>query len=298
MSGAILTGHMRIITVLLALLSTTGPLLGQKQQNQPAPDSTTSFFSSVTVPKGSAQEDVVCILCSAEIQGRLTGDLVLIGGDASISGSVNGDVIVVGGWIVTSGPIGGEAFTLGGTVTRKPGAKIAGEVDSFPWLHLPGQRSFHPAAVLCLIAIVLLLVFLGGQIWKRGKSDRLGDLVVRRWWLALLVGGGLWYLYLEYLDEYETSSIPLEVLFWVLLLVLFVATWSGFYGLTWAIGRGVSQTEGWKTRLAGALMVSIALLIPVLGLVVLCMIFAIGLGAGLLFTWPATRGPKPVAIEP
>jgi len=288
---------MRANVTLLALLFLTVPVLAQKQQNQADDDSTTSFLSHVTIPKGSSGEDVVCILCSAEVQGRLTGDLVLIGGNAEITGSVDGDVVVVGGWILTRGDIGGEAFALGGSITRDAGAQIKGESESFPWFHLPGQRSFHAAGVLCLIGFLLLLVFFAGLLWKRERSERLADRLTRRWWLALLVGGAVWFGYFEYLDEIETGSEVLGILLLILVLVLLIATWFGFYGMAWAVGRRVSQAVGWKTRLAGALILAVALLVPVLGLAILCLIFTIGLGAGLLFTWPAVRTAKPVAIE-
>ncbi|RPJ54084.1 MAG: hypothetical protein EHM23_29665, partial [Acidobacteria bacterium] len=78
-------------TILFALLLLTGLAFGQNQ----ADEGTTSYLSSVTIDKGSTSEEVVCILCSAEIQGRVTGDLVLVGGNADITGSVDGDVVVV-----------------------------------------------------------------------------------------------------------------------------------------------------------------------------------------------------------
>ncbi len=288
---------MRATPILLTLLSVIGSVLGQNQQHQ-AGESTTSFLSSVTIPGGSTGEDVVCILCSAEIRGRLKGDLVLIGGNAIVSGSVDGDVVVVGGWIRNRGAIGGEAFTLGGEIERQPGGQIKGEAESYPWLHLPGQRSFHPAGVLCLVGSLPLMVFVAGLLWRGEKSDRLADRLIRWWWLALPLGVAVWFLYLEFLDEYETASTVLEILSWALLLLLFIASWFGAYGLAWAVGRRVSRAAGWKTRLAGALILAAALLVPVLGLAVLCLIFTLGLGAGLLFTWPALRAWKPVAIEP
>ncbi len=288
---------MRATAILLALLSLTGPVLGQNPQKPPV-ESTTNFLFRVTIPKGSTGEDVVCILCSAKIQGRLTGDLVLIGGNADVTGSVDGDVVVVGGRLRTRGTIGGEAFTLGGSISRGPGAQIKGEAESVPWLHLPGQRSFHPLGVLCLVGGVLVFVYLAGLIWRRERSESLANLLARRWWLALLVGVAVWYLYAEFLDEYETSSTLLESLLLALLVLLFIATWFGFYGLAWTAGRRVSRTAAWKTRLAGALILSAGLFIPVVGLVVLFLILTVGLGAGLLFTWPSLRRPRPVAIHP
>lgn len=289
--------HMRAIATLLTLVCLAGPMV-PKQPNQAA-ESTTSFLSSVTVPKGSTGEDVVCILCSGNVQGHLTGDLVLIGGNADVSGTVDGDVVAVGGWIRNRGSIGGEAFALGGSIERAAGSQIKGEVESAPWFHLPGQRSFHPAGVLCLVAVVLLLVVITSLIWRREKSDRLADRLIHRWWLALVIGCGVWFLYFDYLDEFETGSKVLGILLLVLLLILAIATWFGAFGIAWAVGRLVSRNgSSWKIRLAGGLILSAALLVPVLGLVVICLMLTVGLGAGLLFTWPALRTRKPVAIEP
>ncbi|RPI20336.1 MAG: hypothetical protein EHM61_27250 [Acidobacteria bacterium] len=277
---------MRAILTALTLFVLTGVGLAQGEDN-----STTSYFFRVTVPKGSTKEDVICILCSAEIHGKLTGDLVLIGGNAEISGPVDGDVVVVGGWIHTRGPIGGDALAIGGSLEKEPGAKIAGDAESYPWFHLPGQRSFHPLGVLCLLGGQVLSILIAGGVWRRERSDRLADRLVRWWWLALVVGLGLWFVYFEYLDEYEPASTVMEIVFWLLLLLLSVATWFGYYGLAWALGRRVFRTAAWKTMLAGALILSAALLVPLLGMAVLCGSLCIGLGAGLLFTWPAFRVP-------
>jgi len=284
---------MRANTILLVLLSLPGLVFAQNED-----DEQTSFLFSVTISKGTTADDVICILCSAEIQGKLTGDLVLIGGNAEIAGSVDGDVVVVGGWIRNRGSIGGEALTLGANVEQLPGGQISGEVESFPWIHVPGQRTFHPAGVFCLLGAVVLFVLLAGAVWRRETSDRLADRIKRRWWLALPVGLVVWYLYAEYLDEYETTSTVLEIVSWALLLLLFAATWFGSYGVAWGVGRLVSRAAGWKTRLAGGVILAIALLVPVLGFAVFCLILVIGLGAGLLFTWPALRVRGPVAIEP
>jgi len=290
--------NMRAAAISLALVCLTITVFAQN----PPGESTTSFLSSQTIPKGETSEEVVCILCSAEIQGRLTGDLILVGGNADISGTVDGDVVVVGGWIRTRGSIGGDAVVLGGEVERQSGGRIGGEVESFPWLHLPGQRSFHPLGVLCLAGAVLLLVLLAGVIWRRETSDRLADRVTHRWWLALPLGVAVWYLYAEYLDEYETTSTALEILFWILLGLLFIGTWFGSYGIAWAVGRPFSRAAAWKTRLAGGLILMVALLLPALGLAVFLLIFTMGLGAGLLFTWPALRSvaepPTARATEP
>jgi len=275
---------MRLASICLALFSVAGPLLAQDQG-----ESKTSFLLGVTIPKGSTAKDVVCILCSARIDGRLTGDLILIGGNADITGSVDGDVVAAGGWIRTRGSVGGEAVALGGEIQRQGGGKIAGEIESFPWIHVPGQRSFHPLGVLCLAAAVLLSVAVAAMIWKREKSERLADRATRRWWLGLLVGLAVWYLYLEFVDDLEPTSTVLQIAVLVLLLLLFTGTWFGFYAFVWAIGRRFSQTTGWKIWLTGALIVLVALLAPVLGLLIFCLVFTMGLGAGLLFTWPAWR---------
>lgn len=251
----------------------------------------TAIGHSVTVP---ADEEV-------------KGDVTVIGGNADIAGTVDGDVTVVGG-----------------TLTKEPGAQIAGEqkqIDTNLGSYVPFvpysvnsriERENHRLMVWLAYSVIVFVAFLIFPARVRAAIDRVEHHP------GLSAGVGVLAL---------VAIFPIAVLLfisfigWPLIPVEFLAVFAailiGYAALSMLIGRRLYELILPRTTpspvaalILGLVVIAAAGMVPVIGHLVIGLVCLVGLGAAILafvrethfagphFGGPQMSGPQPGAPRP
>jgi hypothetical protein len=268
-----------MIAQLIPLLLLLMPVQGRE-----ADDARLSFILNVEIEKGEIVQEVVCVFCSVDVRGVVTGDAVAAFGNLRISGEVRGDAVAAGGYLdlVPGAKHGEEVIAVGGEVYGE--AETDGvELVSVPYLFLPGQRHvFYLGAFLFFAAFVLICTF-GARLVRSTLLDSMVTNAVSHK-RPLLVSAVLM-LFIPCLVEvmlpgqsavFEWFRLVLEVLHVILFII-------GLFGVTFAVGTLVLRGWGfWGQALGGAIVSGLVLLIPLLGIVAVVVLYLAAIGlAGL-----------------
>lgn len=270
---------MRSLRAATAVLCLTWPAAIALGQDEPEP---THYFRSIRVEAGETTSDAMCFMCPIYARGKIDGDALTLGGDIIVEGEITGDAVVLGGRIILAGnsKVDGDAVAIGGTVQREAGATLSGEADSFPYFHFPGQRSFHPLGALTFVIANMVFLVLLGYVIPRRRSANLAAAIGSHPVATTLTG--ILFACLSVLLVVFTR-IPTRFGTAIVVLATFAALFALVYGylgvalLTGQItGSGRSRL---MTLLAGAGLVTVALLIPVAGVVALAAILVLAPGS-------------------
>jgi hypothetical protein len=210
---------------------------------------------------------------------NVRGDITVIGGDADIAGRVDGDVTVVGG-----------------TLNREPGSVITGEhtevgsgLTSFvPFIPTATTstmaRENHKLAMWLAYSVIVLLAFLLFPVRVRAALDRVEHhpgLSAAIGVLALVAVFPI--MILLFISFIGWPLIPVEIL------AVFAAVLIGHAALSMLIGRRLYELILPRTTpspiaalILGLIVVSAAGIVPVLGPLVMCLVWLVGLGAAIL----------------
>ncbi len=242
-------------------------------------------FRGVLLPPGEIADEITCTACSVDVRGEVLGDVVTFGGDVAVEGKVKGDVIVVGGSIRLLGNsvVEGDALAIGGYVESFAGSKPDGDSDSFPFIHLPGQRSFHGVGVTTFVAINIVFVLGTALVIRRRRVRNLSASLRSHPWQTLALGSGallVWQLLVIFSGKSHR---------WVALLVsletlLMGATFlPGYAGASAFVGERILGSRGWvRFLVTGALAISLVQMIPVGGFFAMLILLAFGIGCAVL----------------
>jgi hypothetical protein len=237
----------------------------------------------ILVSRNEIVGDAVCIACSIRVDGTVQGDAVSVLGNLEVAGTVGGDAVASGGGlrVARGASVGGEAVAVGGVVSREGGAKIADDVESRPYVHLPGQRSVGLRGVAGLAGFDLALAVVFYAILRRRRTDAMAAFVASRPWRTLVAGlvagilGGLLFPLVEGMGRFADTGFTL----------LGVAYGSvaaaGFVGLCCLVGRRVVGRGGLPAVACGAAVLTGLFLVPLIGIVALVIIGAFAMGAAV-----------------
>jgi hypothetical protein len=216
----------------------------------------------------------------------VVGDAVTVWGNLTINGTVEDADAVVAGGFVQLGPrasIGGDVVSVGGSVDMATGAIVGGEVDSVWYVHLAGQpHLFYPGALMHLVFWIATALVIGfvwtltlGFASARDPRPRLlasllaGTIAAGALGAAQVLlpdGSGFW----------EASSTLLASFHVGLFAV-------GYFLLSALVGRSCSPSRGTAVQLlAGSSILTVATLIPWLGLIAACFFYFLSMG---IVTW-------------
>lgn len=235
----------------------------------------------------------VTVPANEEVQG----DVTVVGGDADIAGRVDGDVTVIGG-----------------TLTREPGAEITGsvnEVGNGLAAYVPFvpaitasriERQNHRLMVWLAYSVIVLVAFLIFPVRVRAALDR----VEHHPGLSAAVGViALVAIFpvavLLFISFIGWPLIPVEFL------AVFAAILIGHAALSMLIGRRLYEMilphttpSPLAALILGLLIVSAAGIVPVLGPLVMGLVWLVGLGAAILafVRETAFMGPAAAAGAP
>jgi hypothetical protein len=94
------------------------------------------FASDIVVHENEEVHDVVCFLCSIEIDGNAQGDLVAFAGNIRVKGQAGHDAVAFLGDISLgeNASIGNDAVVIAGSLRTAPGSTIGRDRVAFPFI--------------------------------------------------------------------------------------------------------------------------------------------------------------------
>lgn len=311
----------------------TNPPRSRRSRSSSRSDDRVHVGGSVSVGENEVVEgDVVAVGGSARVYGTVRGAVVAVGGSVTLGprSSVGDDVVVVGGVLhrEPGAQVGGKISEIGIGALN---------FDRFGWSGVPfwgGWGAFFGSALafvgaLMRVAILCLftaLVVLLGQTHMERAGERAAAEPVKAWaigflalllFLPILIIGCL-------LLAITIIGIPLIFLFVpIVLLALFLVLLVGFTGISQQVGQRVAARFHWSAAspyfttmlgvivimlpivlgrlvgLGGGLMFPLAIGLGILGFVVECVAWPMGLGAMALLRFNRNAPPAaPVTVTP
>lgn len=248
-------------------------------------DDLVRYLRSIEVKAGESLPDVVCVGCSVRVAGIVTGDVVAVAGDVEITGTIEGDAVAAGGRVrlLPGGSVEGEAVAVGGVVSLEGAAAPKGGVESVPYFHFPGQRSFHPLGILTFLGVNCLAAVIGGLILRERRCTNLADSIVQHPLSTTLIGvvvTTLWFVLWSFDGE---GSRTAQIAAWTAQGVVFILLFCGCTGIAWLAGRLiVPRLPFYVQMLEGAFIVSIVLLVPAAGAILLVVATVLAFGAAVV----------------
>lgn len=284
------------------------------------------FGSDYTLPAGESVDELVVFAASAAIRGAVEGDAVVIGGSAEIAGtgSVEGDFVVIGGGatVAPGASVDGDLVVIGGTVEAPPGFAPGGELVSVaggpaafvvPFLTrgvLTGRVIVPDLAWMWVAVAGLLAVFLALNLLVDRPVRACVGAFTDKPLTTVLIG-----LAVVVLAGPVTVLLAVSMLGLVAIPVLWAALVAaavlGCVAMARWLGQRVLPSVPVESRgrqalavLVGFVLISLALMVPVLGGVAFATLGVFALGAATAAVARGLRqehpvpGAAPVGAEP
>lgn len=154
-----LTKALQVLSLFVAL---AGASHAQAHRNR------TYFNQDIFVAQGQEVHNAICVFCSVQVEGDLSGRVVVLFGSLNVSGRIEGSTMVVGGNAVldSQARLGGNAIVVGGNAVYETDESISGNAYVIGG-HLStfGERtkttrriSFSPVFFFSMAAVVLVLL--------------------------------------------------------------------------------------------------------------------------------------------
>ncbi len=276
---------------------------------------------AIQVGPGDSLDAVTCIACSIRVEGTVHDRAFLVFGTLENSGEIRGDAIVIAGTLLNEGPIRGDATVVAGTMELRgdvgrnasavladieiggPGVRIDGDAVTvlgelrghLPHTvggsieHVGGKRVGRILLTGMLGAALLLILFSGGTLLA---INLLGYFMLGSQRLSVLAATIANYQATCFLLGLGTCFTLLVVGLVVAMLlpgslpILFIfgsVSAVGYCGVTYGVGRNLfpDLPPVWST-VAAALVVLIVQAIPVVGQLVLLVVWNVAIGAAVL----------------
>lgn len=270
----------------------------------------------------------------------VNGDVVAVLGSVRVDGRVTGDVVAVGG-SVDLGPnavVEGEVVVVGGTLDRAPGARVEGSIEEVAWgpnFRVRGPEFHAPflEGVGGLVMTVVWIIVLGAlaalmYLLARRPVERMAYRVAKSPWKTALVGlvGQILFFPVLVLTvillAVSIIGIPLLLVVPFAILALMIGTLIGFTAVARNLGTGAENRFGWQhdnpyiavvvgvglimlvsffasaLGVAGGPLGVFAVILGILGFVLQYAAWTVGFGALLLtrfgtrYGWGETAGPE------
>ena len=236
-----------------------------------------------------------CILCSVTVLGS-AGEVIAYWGDVTIETGaglgpdgirVNGGRVTLKSGVQTTKPM---LLANGGQVIIDP--RVEGIdpklVHASPRFYYPGQRSYPREGLQSFVSQLLLVAVFGGWLpWGRTRG-RIEE-AAKRPFRSAMVGVVLLIVVLPFFNL--LTALFVRVLPWVAGILLFllpstywVVSAIGFSAVAACLGCRLGIASRLGARVAGAVLLIMAMLVPVLGLVTLIPLTLVALGAGTSIT--------------
>lgn len=282
------------------------------------------LFQDYTLRAGEGVPYLTVVLGDAVIEGRVRGDVVVVMGSARLAGAphIGGSLVVVGGSVTAdaNAHVGRELVVVGGTLNAPAGFEPYGDQiivgapwigdllrDMSPWITrglLWGRVIVPDLQWIWPIVILFFLIYLAlNTVFDRAVATT-ADVMVDRPVGAFLGGLLVMLLAVPILAIVAATVIGLAIVPF-LLCGLVVAALLGKTAVARAMGRSVLRTEPPEGRGAAFLafvlgfgFLTLAYMVPVLGLVTWALTSVLGLGAATIAARGHLRRERRVAAPP
>jgi len=285
-----------------------------------------NLMQDYTLKSGETVRWIRTILANTRIEGRVEGDVVVIMGDATIASTavIEGSLVVIGGSarVVEGATVENDFVVIGGTADTPPtfgahgehvvmGSPMLGDTlrAIVPWLTrglLLGRLIVPDLGwIWAIVGLSFLVGLLLNHVFAR-QVTACADTLSRRPLSAFFMGLLVLLLSGPLLAIVAASIVGLAVVPFAIA-ALIVAGMLGKIGVTRNIGRGImterdpgSRFQAWRSYVIGFAVITVAYMIPVLGVLTWAMIGVFGLGTAAM-TFAATlrrERPAPVPKAP
>ena len=168
-----------LFTRALRLLGLTILLAHVAIAQTPGNGNRTYIAEDIYVADGQQVHNAVCIFCSVQVEGDLSGRVFVLFGNLNVSGRIHGGATVIGGNAIidSQARIGGNAVVLGGNAVYETDESISGSsfVLGGHISKTGGHTSVHrrvsvgPAVffLLAILAFLLLSIFVSPHVRRR-----------------------------------------------------------------------------------------------------------------------------------
>ncbi len=265
----------------------------------------TSVLADVTI-QGKVDEDVIVVVGSARVASTATieGSVVVVGGSLTIDSgaTIHRDVMVFGGSLNAPADFRQEGHQV---VVGTPAAGAALRAV-MPWITygLLWGRPIVPTLgwVWGIVAIFFLIYFVLNAVF-RNPVRSCADTVVARPLSAFLLGLLVLVLTIPALAILAATVVGLAVVPFVLCGLL-VGALIGKVGVMRAIGRGIvaessddSRVQAMRSFVIGFIVLTLAYMVPVLGMVTWAITGVLGIGAATTAFRASLRREHPPRVR-
>ena len=172
-----MTHKLRALGLTLVLLGFPG--LVSVATAQPQPGNRTYIGQDIFIGVGQQVHNAICVFCSVQVEGNVTGHAVVLFGNLTVSGWVRHSATIVGGNAVVDSQalIGGNTVVLGGNAVYETDDSISGNAYVLGGhLSRTGDRvSSHKRVsvtplvfyLLAIMAFLLLLLLVAAPLFRR-----------------------------------------------------------------------------------------------------------------------------------
>jgi hypothetical protein len=132
----------------------------------------------IFVASGQQVHNAVCVFCSVQVEGDLTGRALVLFGNLNVIGRVDRNATVIGGNAVVDSQarIGGNAVVLGGNVVYETDDSITGNAYvlgghlSKMGGHVKSSRRVSISPVIFSLLALLTILLLSALFFPRARS--------------------------------------------------------------------------------------------------------------------------------
>jgi uncharacterized RDD family membrane protein YckC len=284
-----------------------------------------SIGKDVELNEADSAGEVVVIGGSAKIHGKVDGDVVVIGGNVVIDGRVTGQVVGIMGdaQIGPHGRIGGELVTVGGTNEVATGGEVEGQIfelgaGSGPlkflqlrWLQqwftqcVMEMRPLAPGVgwIWWIAGFFFILYFLIAVLFPHPVQYCAAQISARP--ATTFAAGILAKLAVPILCVLLPITVVGIVVVPFLVVGAFFAVLVGKVAVLEYVGSRIGGAFGMKAGqsplaefLIGIVLVTLLYMVPVIGLLTLCLFSCWAMGAGVTAIFVALRSSRAAAAPP
>ncbi len=276
---------------------------------------------SVYVGPDETLDSVACLACSIHVEGVVEDSAFLIFGELENRGTIKGDALVIAGSLENAGLIGGDSMVIAGTMRllddvggdaltvmgniqiEAPDVNIGGDAvtvlgrltGSFPSsvggvteqvggnrigrLVLSGMLGAILLLALGSVVVLLALNLLGYFILGTKRLATMADTLTGNAAVCFLLGLGTCFA-LIVIGLIVAMLLPVSLPIVFLLVLVSVV---GYSGLTYGIGRNLfPHLKPLTASLLAGLLVVVIQMIPIIGWLVLLLVWNIAIGSAVL----------------
>jgi hypothetical protein len=248
-------------------------------------DERQQYVQDIVIESGETTGDLICYFCSIRVRGTVKGDATALGGRIEIDGQVSGDAVAAGGGIRLGhgAKVGGDAVALGGRIERGAQTSVAGEAEAEWWFYLPGQRQLFLSSILLYAAVSLGLVAASSLVMRARRVEVLAGTIGKHPVWTLVAGVGVLLAATALFIFSGKLGEAGEILDTGVTIALAVTLAAGCPGFALWLGRKLPRVQGLlKAVLAGGLLLTLAQLLPVLGVFIFLAVILLAPGCAVL----------------